>query len=48
MARGHRSHGRGRGGGTNIAAAFEASIDVLHNYPIPATLMNGMYTFVGN
>ncbi len=45
------SHSRGGGGGggnTNAGAIFEASIDNMVNHPAPPTLVNGIYTFVGN
>jgi hypothetical protein len=46
MARGRVGHRRG--GGRNVAAVYEASIDVMLNYPVPPSLINGIYTFVGN
>jgi hypothetical protein len=46
MARGR--HGGRHGGGKNAGATFETSMDTLHNMAVPPTLINGMYTFIGN
>jgi hypothetical protein len=43
-----RGRGGRRGGGRSMGAAFEASIDSMVSYPAPPTLINGIYTFVGN
>jgi hypothetical protein len=45
----HIGHSRrGGGGSSNAAAVYEASIDSMVSYPAPPTLINGIYTFVGN
>ncbi len=46
MARGRG--GRRGGGAKNMGAVFEASVDAMVSYPVPPTLINGIYTFVGN
>lgn len=44
---GHRHHySRGRGGGGG--PSFEASMDMIHNNPMPPTFFNGVYTFAGS
>jgi hypothetical protein len=43
----HIGHSRS-GGSSNAAAFYEASIDSMVSYPAPPTLINGIYTFMGN
>jgi hypothetical protein len=40
--------GRARGGCRSPGEAYEVFIDSMVKYPFPPTLINGIYTFVGN
>lgn len=39
---------RGGRGQRNEGAILEASVDAMIAYPVPPSLINGIYTFTGN